>query len=481
MAAKTIKKSETVIWLPPRAVGERVFASEPQMLALVHSVDGARYTRLSLDTLPKIRSATLVIDARDVTLIQAKLPPLSGAKLRQAVPNVIEDSLLQDTQGCAFGLGPLLPDGKRLIAVVDKAWLEFVVGAIERRSIRVSAAVPAQLALPFDEGVATLACLHNGLAVRTGRFAGIGWSASAEEDFRTEALSAALATVLAPPSPRAPFDPLNPSTGSFARLTAGEDTDASDASAAVANSSGGALAKGQKSSEKAVPGSGVAAGDANAGFQAERLVVCIEDESWKGPVELVAGRLRLPVSFLPLPIPESGTLNMLDGQGGATMARRLADIDWRAWRWPALLATGCLAAFLIGLNLHWGRLVSERDGLRAEMRSLLKTSFAIEDVPGDPSKYMGRRLRDLRSTAGQTGPDDYIPLLSRFAQALGPQANDALTGLEYRDGLLKVSFSPAAVKASSARRKFEEACKRFGLSLRFDDGQNPTTARVGVL
>lgn len=462
MAAKTIKKHETVIWLPPRSVGERVFASEPRLLAMVHSADGSRYARLSLDTLPKVRSATLVVDARDVTLLPASLPPLSGARLRQAVPNVVEDSLLQDPQGCSFGIGPVMEDGRRMIAVVDKAWLEFVVGAVERRGIRVARAVPAQLALPFEPGVATLACLHDGLAVRTGPLQGIGWGASDEEDFRTEAVSAALATVLAPPVMRRPFDPLNPSTGTFSTPQASRSADDNDTAPAD------------------VPPE-VPAADEPVGYRAERLVACIEDDSWTGPVELVAGRLRLPVQFQPLPVPDTSVMNLLDGQASATWTRRLADVDWRAWQLPAALATGGLAAFLIGLNLHWAKLSTERNELNDAMRATLKSSLSVGDVPGDKADYMGKQLRIMRSTAGQSGPDDFVPLVNRFSRALGPQANDALTGMEYRDGYLQVSFRPAVVRATAARRNMQQACKRLGLSLTFDSDQNPTSARVQVL
>jgi type II secretion system protein L len=73
---------------------------------------------------------------------------LSGARLAQAVPNIVEDSLLQDAASCAFVIGPPLDSGRRLIAVIDRAWLEFTVGAFERRGMKVRAAWPAQLTLP---------------------------------------------------------------------------------------------------------------------------------------------------------------------------------------------------------------------------------------------------------------------------------------------------------------------------------------------
>src|SRR5690606_7641615 len=105
------------------------------------SASTARYVRVSLDALPVLKSATLIFDARDVNLLHVVVPPLSGARLQQALPNVVEDLLLQDPQTCAFALGPRLGDeGLRLVAAVDRAWLEFVIGAFERRGIVVQAA-----------------------------------------------------------------------------------------------------------------------------------------------------------------------------------------------------------------------------------------------------------------------------------------------------------------------------------------------------
>ena len=77
------------------------------------------------------------------------VPPLSGARLRQALPNVVEEFLLQDVSNCLIVPGPATADGKRLIGVVDSDWVEFVVGAFSRREMRVEALWPAQLALPL--------------------------------------------------------------------------------------------------------------------------------------------------------------------------------------------------------------------------------------------------------------------------------------------------------------------------------------------
>ena len=186
MAVSALKRGEAVVWVPPRAVGERAFATEPRLLVGLTGSEGLVVQASSLDALPKLRSVRLVFDARDVNLLPAKLPPLAGGRLRRALPNVLEDRLLQDPQSCLFAPGPALSDGTRVVAVMDRGWFEFVVGAFERRGMRVTRALPGQLAVPLQPGADSLMCIGDGIALRTGRHEGIGWQAIAEKDPKTE-------------------------------------------------------------------------------------------------------------------------------------------------------------------------------------------------------------------------------------------------------------------------------------------------------
>ena len=191
------------VWVPPRSIGERALVSSASLLVVSDATaGGAGAARVSLEALPRVRAVTLVFDARDVTLLRVKVPPLSGARLARAIPNLVEDALLQDPQSCAFALGPSVGDGERLIAVIDKAWLEFVVGAFERRGVRVLAAWPAQLALPCVPDRWSFGIAHGGIAIRTSPTAGFGWAASSgagtERDALVRALDAALHTAARP-------------------------------------------------------------------------------------------------------------------------------------------------------------------------------------------------------------------------------------------------------------------------------------------
>ena len=413
MAAAPLKRGEAVVWLPPRSEGERAFGTEARLLA-IRGGDAAasRIERVSLDGLEGASSVRLVFDPRDVVLLTPQVPALTGSRLTQALPNVVEDALLQDASACAIVAGPSLGEGRRLVAVIDREWLEFTVGAFERRGMRVRAAWPAQLALPWSSTTWSIGCVHGGLALRTGEHEGLGWTAGDDPDFRTEAVVAALETVLA------------------------------------------------------------------GSVRPEALDAWVDDASWQGPLERAAARLGLPVRVSALPIPTAGGVELLAGRAAAGK-RMLAAFDARAWRVPAALVAACVVAALAGLNLHWGQMARERDALRRSLETTFRGAFPQAQVVVDPLLQMNRNVTSLRASSGQQGPEDVVPLLARFGQALGSSGVDAIAAVEYREGRLKVRFHPQRVDGRAAREQLREACARGGLKLQFD-GEREPTATVGV-
>lgn len=415
MAATFLKRSHAIVWLPPRSVGERAFATEARLLVIRTSgaAGDARYERCSLDALPKVKSVSLVFDARDVTVLAPTVPALSAAKLARALPNIVEDSLLQDVGACAFAAGPTRPDGTRLVAVVDRGWLEFTVGAFERRGMWVTGAWPAQLVLPIAPAGWSIGCLQHGLAVRTGPCDGFGWAASDDADFRTEALAAAMQAAR------------------------------------------------------------------QIGSSGQEVQAYVEDASWKPSLERACQRESVSLRIAGLPVPTSAPVDLLDGRAGNAGQRWLANVDWRAWRVPAALAAACVVAALAGLNVHWMQLAQQRSQLKASMDRQFRQTFPNAQVVVDPLLQMQRQVSTLRARAGQSGPDDFLPLLARFAQALGPRGVDALAGVEYREGQIRVRFQPSFVESSAAREGIREACQRQGLMLSFDK-DTPALASVKV-
>ena len=68
----------------------------------------------------------LILAAADVNLLQPQVPPLSDAKLKLALPNLVEEQLLADPSDCVIVAGRAA-DNSRLIAVVQRDWLELLV------------------------------------------------------------------------------------------------------------------------------------------------------------------------------------------------------------------------------------------------------------------------------------------------------------------------------------------------------------------
>lgn len=452
MAAQVLKRGQAIVWVPPRSGGERAFAGEPALLAMLPiaateklvsgpghtmvTVQGtgstARYARISLDALPPLKSVTLVFDARDVTLLRAKVPPLSGVRLRQALPNIVEDLLLQDAQQCALALGPRVGDGERLIAVIDRGWLELVVGAFERKGAKVTAAWPAQLVLPVGSSGAALACLNGGLALRLGPGEGLGWNAGEGQQARGDAIVSLLQAAWSGEMGAEP---------SFAQRELPEES-----------------------------GSGAS----------RALPVYVEGPAWQPSVMIASAKAGFAAEIRSLPLPLPAPVDLLAGRRGSKAGRWMAEIDWRAWRLPGALAAAAAAVALLGLNLHWILLSQERDALRSAIEIRYRQTFPEAQVLVDPVLQMERQVAGMRTRAGQSGPEDFVPLLTRFAQALGGQVADALSGIDYRDGRLRVRFQPGQFESRAVRETLIQACQRLGLQLRFDAERDPT-ATVALL
>ncbi|MGE0798084.1 MAG: type II secretion system protein GspL [Lautropia sp.] len=412
MATPQLKRHQAVVWLPPRSLGERAFGSEARLLAHVGSDPVKAVRRTSLDALEGVRQVWLIADPRDVTLIEVAVPPLSGARLRQALPNLVEEYLLQDPAKCLVVPGPVGLEGKRVIGVIDRDWVEFVVGAFARRQIRVDKLWPAQLALPIAAGEWSLGCIGGTLTLRTGERGGFGWAVADDPDFRVEAIVAAL-------------------------------------------EAGGV---------RATP--------------PQRLHAYLDDADWQIPVQRAAQRCGLVVAMSRLPLVRSAPIDLLLGRG-AGLKTAFAQFDWRIWRAPAALAAGCLAAFLIGLNLHWAMQQAEKRSLRQAIEQKYRAAFPGQQAIVDPLLQMKRNVATLRAQSGRAGPDDFVPIAARFAQALGPQGQSGIAALEFRDGALKVRFEPSVVAAAPARDALRQACARLGLLLQFDNDRDPT-ARLTV-
>ena len=120
------------------------------------------------------RRVVLLLAGADVTLLSVQAPPLSGARLKAALPGLVEEHILGDPADCVLVVGPQQPDDSRPIAVTDRAWLENLVRSLRAQGARSVSAVPAQLCLPLQPGSVSAAVSGSELILREGLYQGFG-------------------------------------------------------------------------------------------------------------------------------------------------------------------------------------------------------------------------------------------------------------------------------------------------------------------
>jgi general secretion pathway protein L len=160
---------------PARAEGEGAlcsFAVAGDNGALGQSGEGA--LRQLGDLVAAARRVVLIVSAADVTLLAVQAPPLSGARLKAALPALVEESILGDPSEAVLVAGPLQPDNTRPVAVVQRDWLEALVRILLAQGARAVSALPAQLCLPLQPGSVTAAIGGGELVLRQGPFQGMG-------------------------------------------------------------------------------------------------------------------------------------------------------------------------------------------------------------------------------------------------------------------------------------------------------------------
>jgi len=120
------------------------------------------------------RRVVLLLAGADVNLLQVQAPPLTGARLKAALPGLVEEHILGDPLDHVLVAAPQQPDDSRPIAVVDRDWLEAIVRSLLAQGARSVAAVPAQLCLPLQPGSVSAAIQGAELTLRQGLFQGFG-------------------------------------------------------------------------------------------------------------------------------------------------------------------------------------------------------------------------------------------------------------------------------------------------------------------
>jgi len=132
----------------------------------------------TLADVPRLSRVELVVAAPDVLLIEAALPPLSGARLRAALPALAEPHILSEIESAfvvaARGGGP-----RRTLAVLDRTLLARALELLRRAKLEPSSATPEQLTLPLESNRWRLRLGGAYSVLRTDTLRGIGCSPAA--------------------------------------------------------------------------------------------------------------------------------------------------------------------------------------------------------------------------------------------------------------------------------------------------------------
>jgi general secretion pathway protein L len=341
------------------------------------------------EAVAKVQQVVLLLAASDVSLLRVQVPPMSAARLKAALPNLVEDQLMTDPAECVVVAGGL-SEKLRTVAVVQRAWLETLANAFIHLGARHIIALPAQLCLPYQTGAVTAAITEqNGdidVALRLAEQDGIGLPIMPEQH-----VSAALEVVealLAVAPPQAPITLYVPQSA-------------------------------VRTYQDAI----------NASMPDERISVFADN--WP---HWIAGANR-------------ASLDLMAGLGMQAGAK----LNWRPWRWPLALAGAILAVNVIALNVDWWRMKSEADSLRAAMTQIYRSAFPKDQVIVDPVAQMKQKIAAGNRGSGQAAPDDFTALASAFGEAWASVTQTRKAGkapeiaaLEYRERSLFVRLKPGA-------------------------------------
>lgn len=400
--------STLIVLLPPRdpAVrSEEWNLPELPFLLLDKRNVTQRAGRAALGLLPRASATVLIVAARDLLLTAALLPPLKGPRLRQALPNVVEDQLIQDPQTCHIAVDPVaLASGRRVMAVIDRGWFRFLMEAFANGGHRNVKAVPAMRCLPLHES---------------------------DPDVPNPFVAGVLGEVI----PTAPAllggDALTLLPNAAPRVEI-----------AIARGEHAALGEGL-----AIPADAVTTTlGALAGAQPMTLYTLRDVPGAEPRLASVSSRAAIPGAE-PLPF-EILARNALTNRFDlcqfefAAQPWRLDRATMRRLKVPVALLAGALIVSMIGINIQWIQLARQRDAINAQMTELLLNTFPKTTVVLDAPDQMARQLDRLRLASGQLSPSDFLSIADSFARALGPIPVNGIAALDYHDRKLDVTFKP---------------------------------------
>jgi len=357
------------------------------------------------DAVAKAQRVVLLLAANDVSILRMQVPPMSSAKLKTALPNLVEEQLLCDPTDCVI-VASSLSGGLRSIAVVQRDWLDQLTGTFIALGAKHIEALPAQLCLSGQQDRVSAAIYqreHNfELTLRLSELEGIGLVIDTEPGVAPEIQVTQILCALVPTAPVTIYLP-----------QASMDT--------------------YRAALAATP------------EQKDRISFTVD--SW---TNWIAGARVVP-------------LDLMTGLGMGTGSK----LDWRPWRWPLALAATVLLINAAALNIDWWHMQREAKSLRVAMTQIYKTSYPNETVILDPIAQIQQKIAIARHASGMAAPDDFTALTAAFGDAwsrvvAATGKNSTISALDYHDRSLYVHLKQGS---ESPSEQMKTALSKYRLAL----------------
>ncbi|KLU24866.1 hypothetical protein EOS_17870 [Caballeronia mineralivorans PML1(12)] len=504
--------SSLIVLLPSSdALAPRGWEATPMPFVLLDRKGAAlRAGSALLDALPKADVTVLVVAARDTLLLNAKLPPVTGPRLRRVLPNVVEEHLIQDAQHCHIAIDPLpLATGERCVAVIDRDWFSSVIDRFCENGHRRLRAVPLIHCIPLPEvsrpqqAPDSLTQLHDVSGPASARTSGRtgdttqidverkvtaegGTSVDGGENIpggaSTEATADAMSALIVrrnkiggtsadPWVDDAEWVELALRQGA---LGFGMSVNAAQLDATIAE-----LAQRQTlmvyslvmesgTQPDSEPNTGAGGGFRFGSHSEPQAGADVRaSEPWHPGTAFPLAARALPWTIVArealacrFDLCQFEFANAGRGRTGAG--------GLKPWRVSLGFVAAALAVSIVAINVQWFQLRHRRDALNGQMTQLVKTAFPGTTVVLDPHAQMAAELARMRGAVGELRADDFLALAAGVAHALGPVPSSSIAGLNYSGGALDMTFKPGTdIDKDALTRRFTAQ----GLSAQEDNGK----------
>ena len=383
-------------------------------------------------TVAKAQRVVLLLAASDVALLHVQLPPLSSARLKAALPNLVEDKLVSDPSDCVVVAGGLA-GGLRTIAVVQRTWLAILAKTFNAFGARQILALPAQLCLSHPSGQAAQA--DSVIAAIQPWDGDIDMTVRLSEQ---DGIGLAIMPAVSHVDP-AHADPAhaNPATTPAKSMQNLSKNEAPEQHAATAR--------------EVIQTLSVVVPQAAITLYVPQAALRVYQEAIHDTA-LIALNKRINLLADNWSHWVTGAnLTTLDLMAGLDSASGIK-LDWRPWRWALALAATVLTLNAAALNIDWWRMKGENNSLRAAMVQTYKTAYPKESVIIDPLAQMQQKIAAAKHASGLAAPDDFTALIAAFGEAwsnAGAAAGktSAIAAIEYRERSLYVRLKPVLSQA----------------------------------